>query len=754
MAAMRSLRKPHLFMDVGLNNRNMKHLTKLRSLNLVNQLSKKYHFLFFHRLIIVIALLASIAKIDDSKSLAQTPLSATNSNNYPLVTELNRKSKINKLNNYPLVVELNQKQKLEKQKQPYFIIAPHIVDKQKINSFTTTLILNGIPINHLTEWQTLSGYEFGKDKSNLVVNSLLQIDSKIEENLTSNNIFTVEQTGQYLQLQTVRNLRKVKIDKIEPQIMTSLGIQMSLTADCIFPGSNSQDKCTYTPGLVTDRNSIDRDFLVPNRIISTSNVGDVVSPESLRAIAQPGFQTGSSDRSFGVDLFFPNAGSFSSNNPTDKTSITRTEEIDYKPALNFSKVRQIVKANDQKAVIGLTIRGWTEILDDKNTLLNSAIQMGSEFLPDVEPHIQGSLNKVNENINKNLFIASVNNRIPEQSYTIYLAGFGEANSLKSSTTDIKHTPAAKFNSIWIGISPVTKHSFTSRVRYQPTGEQKIVAATGTEGGAEQDLSLISKVNDRVFSTAQFKDFYSQIYLTYLNQDVNLNTNHTLTEKTNYYPHISFSGNITGSQNVFRYYSGIIFADDLKPYIGLDYTKNTLNDWTYTASAIGYINCDREHYSQILGSISKKINLTKNTNLVISTTFNYVPNLEHPKKAAIITPESAIALSAKANFANLSIGLVNFFGGILPDSIDNSLLANLEIKLSPNINLSAYFTPINENSSRSRYGANAQLRLANSKNSPLLILNWCQNEYNFGTTPSGQNLKTAENIFSITLKLGY
>lgn len=50
------------------------------------------------------------------------------------------------------------------------------------------------------------------------------------------------------------------------------------------------------------------------------------------------------------------------------------------------------------------------------------------------------------------------------------------------------------------------------------------------------------------------------------------TSNTFTEKTNYYPHLSFTGNITSYNSVFRYYASAIAAQDLKLYVGADYTR--------------------------------------------------------------------------------------------------------------------------------------------------------------------------------------
>ena len=312
-----------------------------------------------------------------------------------------------------------------------YIIAPHVVPDAQINPFTTTLPLNGTSISHLTQSEALGGYNFGDSQNyNFVLDGVVKLKSSIRESLTRNNILTIDQRGTYAQLRTVRRFRKVDVTRKEPQTLTGLQIQLSLTAPCLGDTNASTAQCTYTPGLVTDRNSIDPQFLIPTRIEQTADIFDVVTPESLAAIELPGFQLGTNGQQVGIDLYFPNAGALPGNSQSNRTTIERRETIEDTPALTISKVRQIIKANDSEAVIARTIHGWTGILDDDNTGLNSVWQLGAYLLPDIEPQLEGGVNPVNNNINKNLFLAANNTRTPLNSFTVYQAGMGRSPSPK------------------------------------------------------------------------------------------------------------------------------------------------------------------------------------------------------------------------------------------------------------------------------------------------------------------------------------
>ena len=83
--------------------------------------------------------------------------------------------------------------------------------------------------------------------------------------------------------------------------------------------------------------------------------------------------------------------------------------------------------------------------------------------------------KVNTNINKNLFLAANTVRIPTSSYTFYHAGIGSADSLKPGIKRRSQIPRAKFNSLWVGISPVIDRRIEKINRYQPTGKQRIIS---------------------------------------------------------------------------------------------------------------------------------------------------------------------------------------------------------------------------------------------------------------------------------------
>jgi hypothetical protein len=635
-----------------------------------------------------------------------------------------------------------------------FIIAPQVINNKNVPQFTTTIPLNGTKINHLTEWKFTGNTAFGDNRNNSFdVNALLKINSQIEQSLTKNNIFSIDYRGDYLQLQTVRKKREIIYNRTEPQTLLGTEIQLSLTGSCLIGNVNPNQQCTYIPSIVTDKNAIDPNTLLPTRLSQNSKLGDVVTPESIAAMKQPGFQLGANGQEYGTNLFFPKAGAVYGNGQSNQTSITRKENIQNTPVGIYSTIRQIVRANHKEAVIGRTIRGFGIVGDDKNFLINSAFQLTGLVLPDADPQIEGGVNPANQNINRNLFLAANNVRLPTNSYTFYQAGIGKAKT-PAPGTKLNQISAANFDSIWIGVSPVTKYSLSNKSRYELTSSRRILSAGGAEGGTNSNINFSSTVNGQEFSTRTLKDFYSQVYLTMFEQDANLIRTSKLTEETNYYPHISISGNSTGINNVWRYYGGMIGGDKINAYLGTDFTRYTFDGWTFSAGGIAYTNPDNDYYSQLSGSVSKKITLGKSSNLVLSTGINYAFDRKTDFGNYIIdSPASSVTLGARANFGAVSMGLVNYFGDILPNSIANTLLTDISLKVSDNFQISAYYTPINQSSSRSPFGAKAQWKLGNNDNSPTLSLAWNNNEYKFANDPLGNKLGVTDNVFSVLFKFG-
>ncbi|WP_052128452.1 hypothetical protein [Neosynechococcus sphagnicola] len=639
-----------------------------------------------------------------------------------------------------------------------FLFPPTLVQDERVNPLITTFILNNFPISHLTRWELGSAYSFANDlQKNPDFNVIVRTRGSIQQNLSRDNVFSSEQWGEYVHLQTVRTFHQVTVTNKDPQTIQGLLIQQSFTGDCSALGivpPNPNYQCTLTPALVVDRNSIDPQFQVPTRISQPGRLGDLVSPESLAILAQPGFQNiVANGQVVGLDLFFPNIGGIPGNSDTNLSTVTRLEEIYNTPALGYYRVRQILRSNHEEAVLGRTIRGTNWILNDPYVLENTAAQLATEFLPDANPKLAGSDRPANTNVSRNLFQAANNTRIPDDSITSYHAGIGYAKSPQPSVP----IPAAHFNSLWVGLSAVTDYDLSNSVLgFELTSPLVPTVSAGAEGGVNQNVAFVSAVNNQVFSTQNLADFYVQLYLTFFQQNAFLVSVSQLTETTHYFPHISFTGNITDTNQILRYYTGVIASNNIetvKAYLGAD-TTFTWEGWTLSAGAIGYVHPDRDYYSRLSAGLSKQLRLNAFSNITLFSGMYYA--LDQPQNIGIFEVDSLVNFvnaGMRLNVFNGSLGATYTAGNLLPNSISNTLRFDVVIPLGDYLALSGYYSPLNDNASRSLYGAELRMKLGNGYNSPSLVANWSNVDYNYGDDPFGVPLRTQDNLFTILFRIG-
>lgn len=633
---------------------------------------------------------------------------------------------------------------------------PQAVPKDKVPIIITTFPLNDLTINHLTKEVVDSQLLFGNKRSqNFYINALYQVDSQIIQSLSQENIFTSDFTADYMQLRTLNQKREISINQSEPQTLRGFETQQTFIGPCELISNNvatANQQCTLLPPLVVDRNSIEPRFLIPTRIEQKGQIGDVISSETLALIKQPGWQNvGAKGEFTGVDLYFPNTGATLGNSQSNQTSISRKENIDTTYHLGYYRVRQIIKTNAEKAVLGRTFKGIGLILNDENWLLSPALGTVAEILPDVKPSLSGLTENVNTNINKNLFNAANNIRIPTNSFVIYQGGVGEAEHSKKNTNS-RSSPAAIFNSVWLGMSPVTNRSFSQDYRYVATGEEKMTLRSGGEGGVNSNVSFALATNDNGISnslnSANLNNFYIQAYMSFFARDINLVTTNTLTEKTSYYPHLSLTGDITTYNSALRYYGGAIAADNLKLYLGGDYTRNWDN-WLLNVGAIAYNNGDKDYYSKTEGSLSKQFRFNSTTNLGLFTEFRYA--WDRDKDNFLDNPvDNFVSIGTNINFYKFSLRASQLLD-LLPDSTGNKIQASLTTALGNNTSLTAYFSP---QRNLDNYGISSQYVWSSNYITSSIMFNWSRNIYNFGNDNFGNALETTNDTFSLIFKAGF
>lgn len=635
-------------------------------------------------------------------------------------------------------------------------LPPRVVPDRFVSPDLTRTILNGATLDHLMEGEVRSGVDFGEGRSeNATFNGTVELSNQLQQSITRNNVLTVEQRAEYLQLMTVLRKRELTLEQRSPYTMIGQHIQMSLTANCMFQDTDPKRKCNYTPGLVVDETSLDRAFLIPTRVRQTAKVGTMVTPESIAEMEKPGFQRGANGQEVALDVLLINAGAYPGNQQTRSTRIDRQENLSYTPAALYSRVHQVIRANSKEAAIARTIRGNGFVWDHENLALNSGLQLITEALPNVVPLVQGTNEPPNPNLNQNLLFAMNNARLPEGSLTLYHAGIGRAATPQKKVADLSKLPQASYNGVWIGLSPVTERVFSRTLGYELTSDRRILKQGGGEGGINNDVDFISVINTDRYSSNNLEDFYTQVYLTVFEHDADLVSRVQQVDRVRYYPHLSYVGNVTRSDSVLRYYMGAILAESWNAYIGADYSRSTNTGWSYSFGGIGYLNPDYDYYSRLSAQLAKRVRLSDRASFSVGTRAVWAIDQDTRLQDFETTGQgSAIALEARGTFSPFSIAFTRVFGNVLPNSIDGSSVIDMSLQIAPQITLTGFVTLMDQKTSSNRYGAGLQWRLSNQASSPVLIFAWRNTLYDYGLDSFNRSVQVNNDTFSVAFRMGF
>ncbi|MEM6452711.1 MAG: hypothetical protein AAF703_20635 [Cyanobacteria bacterium P01_D01_bin.105] len=622
----------------------------------------------------------------------------------------------------------------------------------------TQFRLNGQSLNHLTTQEIRSGYQVRRDTQNVsAFQGTVNLGSHLQRSIRNDHLMTIEHSGHYFQTATVTESSESEITRLAPQTVDGFDLKISLLGACLSPEASSQAQCSYTPAISTlsPNNILDIEQL--GRIQTDGALGEVVTEASLDAIAQPGFQRGANGQVLGLDLSFPNVATRPGNQFSTATTASRNEVTTRVPAVTFARNRQVIQMNDHEAVMGLTVRGNTLISGESNSFWSGLIQAGSELLPDVVPTLEGAGIPANTQINQNLFLAVNNVRLPSNSFTLYQGGIGRADSILATMQPQDVSPG-RFRGLWFGFSPIVETTLAVEANGQVLSPTRTTVASGTEAGkqTEADLQLLSVVNGMSLNADDIRNNYIQLYQAFYETDTQLTTVENYTERTTYHPHISFTGNVTAFDHVFNYYAGAMVANNLNMYAGLDYTAFRPNHGlSYKLGGIVYTNPNRDYYSQLTASLSKRFQLSPQASITLASGLNWA--LDRRNQIGEITAQdrsSTVYLQANAQLGRFSLGATGNIDGFLPNAAPSSVQLNAAVRLADRLALSGFITPFSHNSNYADYGASLSWQLSGTYPGtprPTLAVNWLSNYYNYGTDPLGNSVTENDDTFSISLQ---
>lgn len=684
-----------------------------------------------------------------------------------------------------------------------------------LNPRYSTVYLDTTPVSHLSDLEVstsiLSGDFTVRDTGFQILQNLGSGTSASVED----NVLTTEFYGNFLQVKTAQQLREVTTSLEIPVTIQGFRLRLSLTGSCELvplddgPNSNPPDGsiCSYIPPvrLVYEdsepTNLIPIDILAgddfesfPDGGVDAYQFGEVVPasdedgtpvPGSLLAriedVDGDGF-IGSEEtllpgeKQLGLDIDVRNSG-FAEDFSRDRFT-RRFEESDYVVTTKIANVRQVIKQNSEEAVLGRTVRALNIIPNDESVELDIVAQLASIWLPDAEPTLEGTDEPYNANINVNIFRAADAARLPANSFTWYHAGIAKATSLErlapGEERQSDDIPVGRYNGIWLGLSPVIDRSFEvteDGSRFRNISAPRLVDSVFEEAGSadldEEDINVdifglfldeFGEVEDIVdFDFSDIPDAYTQVGLDLFERDAIAPNTVVFRERTNYVPHVSFTGTKVDARNQKRYYTGLLWdytegesGQKFRSYLGADYQyRNPEKGVRAFTGVIGYINPDRDYYSQVWGEIAKTFSSAdKNTAFTLGTSMVYAIDQADDVGDDVFVDADAskFLLSAGARFGSIRLGVdhnIDFF----PNSDDASTVLSAGIDFGENVTFAGFYTPYDEGSNVALVGANLGFRFGTDYNSPRLSLGWSQNEYRFDTN------NFIDNRYTLTFRVG-
>jgi hypothetical protein len=660
-------------------------------------------------------------------------------------------------NNTPAVPSINAPVSPQPARDFRFIIAPKELEAQVVDPFSTQFVVNGNKISHLTTTVINSGYESGNFRtSDLSFDVYKLIGAKHVQSVTTDRVVRVNSQLQVGGVRSVAQNQDIAVAVSQPQTLLGFRQQISLDGNCL---DGSGRTCTYLPGIKIDDSVIDRNKLQPTGINITSQFGDVISPASVAAIRQPGFQGGANGENYGIDLNLPAVGLVPppAGTPTVLTG-ERRETISTGIAVNYTRLNQDFATNGKESTLGRTIRSLNYINGDRNQLVNLVANALGQVLPEFQPRIAPGESGAKIVVNPNLYRAANAVRIPDSSLTVYQSGTGYAASRGG---DPRIPPGANHHALWLGLSPIVEREFGKDFRYITLRDPRVVSRSGGEGG---NLPVAVNLNNFGFNSSGLQNAYGQGYVTVFNRDVSRVDVETIRQRTDYYPHISYTGTNLTENTLWRYFTGAIVnagfepknTQNVKAYIGTDYSIVNPRGLSFSLGGVGYLNPDPEYYSQLFANANQSIDLGSNprNNLVVGINTNYIVDGSVTiKSLPVRSAQSFVNAGLAINLGDISIGGTQFIGNLLPESVESKTIVNAGWKISDRLKVGGFVSLFDRNVSKNPFGASLSYDLDSNANSTL-YLGWNAAEIDFRRSlgPTANIYK--DNTVSVSLKYGF
>lgn len=602
-----------------------------------------------------------------------------------------------------------------------------------------------------------AGFESGNFRNTDLSFDLYRlIGVKNIQSVTADRVVRVNTQIEVAGIRSVVQRQDIAVSVAQPQTLLGVRQQISLDADCL---DGSGRTCTYLPGVKIDESVLDSRKLQPTGAKITSQYGDVISPASVAAIREPGFQGGINGET-GLEIYVPAIGLVTPppGSPPPVLNGERKETFSSGVAVNYTRMNQNFATNGVESTLGRTIRSLPYINGDRNQLANALTSAIGQILPEFQPSIAPGKPGARIVVNPNLYRAANALRIPDNSLTTYQSGTSYAASFGS---DPKVPPGASHQAIWVGMSPVVEREFSRDYHYITLREPRIVASGGGEGG---NVPVDVNLNNFGFNSSGLQNAYGQGYVTVYNRDVSRVDTDTIRQRTDYYPHISFTGANLTDNTLWRYYTGAIVnagfqpksTSNIKAYVGTDYAVVNPRGLSFGLGGIGYLNPDPEYSSQLNANASQSIALGSNprNNLIFGFNANYIVDGSITLQSLPIrSAQSFVNAGIAFNFGDISIGGTQFFGNLLPESVENKTIFNVNWKVTDKLKVGGFVSAFDRNISTNPFGASLSYDLDPNSNSAI-YLGWNAAEIDFRRTLGPTANVYKDNTLSVSLRYGF
>ncbi len=634
-------------------------------------------------------------------------------------------------------------------------------DPQTLSPTSTRISVDGAIFTHFSQYEIGAGLNTGSQRSTNGVGDLRALmGATITESTRRDGVYRRDYQAWFGRVRSIQQQRIINTHLEVQETAIGFRQQISLMADCpngVPLGPDGQPQtCTYIPGRNTAPVDPNPPELTNPPFVPTSSVGEIIPPADAAAIRQPGYQGGTDNR-YGVDLYVPLVSTREGNTQGNNGTVERQESITTGLTFTVGRMRQVILSNGRENALARTIRGYTYVAGDPSVSSHGVLAAAASLLPDAEPDLAAANNGGKPSFSSTLFTAANNARIPDSSFTTYQVGWGRG-AVPTNPADF---PAANYHSIWVGLSPVTRRRFSSRTIFIPTGPERVTGVQGNEGGNNAAINVDAIVDGQRFNSAGLSNAYSQGYLTTYERDVNRITRSVFQEQTQYFPHLSFTGNITTADSVLRYYTGAMlisaYQNDpeiVRAYVGVDYTRSHGSGLSYGLGAIAYANPDPDNYSRIQANVAQRIPLgaSSSNSLTLSSNFVYaIDGASNIDNTFFQAGNSYVNVGAALDLGAVGLGATYFIPTILPNPVESLLSASLSWRIANNLAIAGYYTPINDNDFRSPFGASLAWRIGPDANSPSIALSWSRNEISFrrGSNP----IVSQEDLYGIYFRFG-